>query len=169
MGGRWAHKTNTTFVIRPYRGGNKGLYVLLSRTQAGPGRTVKQEEISRNHVQTFISPSVHVPAIRKQPQQYFWRREHPTIPFQPFEIAITTLSTSRSRRISVGSSFIGKVVISSSHTPNFVIEREGSDATRTWRRELHTTFILQGHVQLCSSSSFPGHKALHSHVHAISA
>ena len=43
-----------------YRGGNKGLYVLLSRTQAGPGRTVKeeQEEISRNHVQTFISPSV---------------------------------------------------------------------------------------------------------------
>ena len=45
----------------PYRGANKGLYVLLSRTQAGPGRTVKQEQeqISRNHVQTFISPSVH--------------------------------------------------------------------------------------------------------------
>ena len=43
-----------------YRGVNKGLFVLLSRTQAGPGRTVKQEqeEISRNHVQTFISPSV---------------------------------------------------------------------------------------------------------------
>ena len=43
-----------------YRGGNKGLFVLLRRTQAGPGRTVKQEheEISRNHVQTFISPSV---------------------------------------------------------------------------------------------------------------
>ena len=43
-----------------YRGENKGLFVLLSRTQAGPGRTVKQEqeEISRNHVQTFISPSV---------------------------------------------------------------------------------------------------------------
>ena len=37
-------------------GGNKGLFVLLSRTQAGPGRTVRQEqeEISRNHVQTFI-------------------------------------------------------------------------------------------------------------------
>ena len=32
------------------------MYVLLSRTQAGPGRTVKQEqeEISRNHEQTFI-------------------------------------------------------------------------------------------------------------------
>ena len=43
-----------------YRGGNKGLFVLLSRTQAGPGRTVKQEqeEMSRNHVQTIISPSV---------------------------------------------------------------------------------------------------------------
>ena len=43
-----------------YRGGNKGLFVLLSRTQAGPGRAVKQEqeEFSRNHVQTFISPSV---------------------------------------------------------------------------------------------------------------
>ena len=44
-----------------YRGGNKGLFVLLSRTQEGPGRTVKQEqeEISRNYVQTFISPSVY--------------------------------------------------------------------------------------------------------------
>ena len=45
-----------------YRGGNKGLFVLLSRTQAGPGRTVKQEqeEMSRNHVQTFIFPTVHI-------------------------------------------------------------------------------------------------------------
>ena len=43
-----------------YRGANKGLCVLLSSTQAGPGRTVNQEreEISRNRVQTFISPSV---------------------------------------------------------------------------------------------------------------
>ena len=42
------------------RGENKVLFVLLSRTQAEPGRIVKQEqeEISRNHVQTFISPSV---------------------------------------------------------------------------------------------------------------
>ena len=33
-----------------YRDANKGLHVLLSRTHAGPGRTVKQqqEEISRN-------------------------------------------------------------------------------------------------------------------------
>ena len=40
---------------------NKGLCVLLSYSQAGPDRTVKQEqeEISRNHVQTFISPSVY--------------------------------------------------------------------------------------------------------------
>ena len=43
-----------------YRGVNKGLFVLLSRTQAEPGRTVKQEqeEVSRNHVQTFIYLSV---------------------------------------------------------------------------------------------------------------
>ena len=36
------------------------MYFLLSRTQAGPGRTVKQEqeEISRNHIQTFIYLSV---------------------------------------------------------------------------------------------------------------
>ena len=35
--------------------------ILLSRTQAGPGRTVKQEqeEISHNHVQTFISFSLY--------------------------------------------------------------------------------------------------------------
>ena len=37
-------------------------YVLLSRTQAGPGRAVKQEqeEISRNRVQTFIYLSVNL-------------------------------------------------------------------------------------------------------------
>ena len=37
-----------------------GMYFLLSRTQAGPVRTVKQEqeEISRNHVQTFSGCSV---------------------------------------------------------------------------------------------------------------
>ena len=36
------------------------MYVLLSRTQAGPGRIVKQEQekISRNHVQTFSGLSV---------------------------------------------------------------------------------------------------------------
>ena len=42
-----------------YRGGNNnGVFVLLSRTQAGTGRAVKeeQEEITRNHVHTFIPP-----------------------------------------------------------------------------------------------------------------
>ena len=40
--------------IAVYRGENKGLFVLLSRTQAESGRTVKQEQekISRNHGQT---------------------------------------------------------------------------------------------------------------------
>ena len=44
-----------------YRGELKGLYVLLSRTQAGPGRAVKheQDENSRNHVQAFLLVSVH--------------------------------------------------------------------------------------------------------------
>ena len=39
-----------------YRDRLKGVQILLSRTQARPGRTVKQEqeEISRNHVQAFI-------------------------------------------------------------------------------------------------------------------
>ena len=34
-----------------YRARNKGMHILLSSTQAGPGRTVTQEheEISRNH------------------------------------------------------------------------------------------------------------------------
>ena len=38
-----------------YRARNKGMQILLSNSQAGPGRTVKQEQedISRNHVQTF--------------------------------------------------------------------------------------------------------------------
>ena len=40
------------------------MYFLLSRTQAGPGRTVKQEqeEISRNHLQTFSGCSVQTQA-----------------------------------------------------------------------------------------------------------
>ena len=39
----------------------KGMQILLSRTLAGPGRTVKQEqeEISRNHVQNFSGGSLH--------------------------------------------------------------------------------------------------------------
>ena len=57
-GGEPQKQTNYT----QYRDELKGLYVLLSRTQAGPGRTVKQEQedISRNHVQTPICPSVHI-------------------------------------------------------------------------------------------------------------
>ena len=43
-----------------YRGVNKGLYVMLSRTHAGSGRKVKQqqEEISRNHVPRLFLGSV---------------------------------------------------------------------------------------------------------------
>ena len=35
---------------------HKGMHILLSNSQAGPGRKVKQEqeEISRNHTQAFI-------------------------------------------------------------------------------------------------------------------
>ena len=48
-----------------YRDGNKGMQILLSYSQAWPGRKVKQEqeEISRNHVQAFIPGSVH--AVRR--------------------------------------------------------------------------------------------------------
>ena len=44
-----------------YRGRLKSMQILISRTQAGPGRAVKQEqeEISHNHVQTFKPISVH--------------------------------------------------------------------------------------------------------------
>ena len=57
-----------------YRGGNKGLFVLLSRTQAGPGRKVKQEqeEISRNHVQTLFGSSVYVSIHFKFTSQVQW-------------------------------------------------------------------------------------------------
>ena len=44
-----------------YRAEKKSLQILLSRTQAGPGRKVKQEqeEISRNHVPRLFLGSVH--------------------------------------------------------------------------------------------------------------
>ena len=46
--------------MRMYREPAKGLQILLSRTQAGPGRTVKeqQEQTSRNHVQRILLISV---------------------------------------------------------------------------------------------------------------
>ena len=57
------HCTNSvpeTLFNYTYRGANKGLYVLLSRTQAEPGRTVKQEqeEISCNHIPRIFLSSV---------------------------------------------------------------------------------------------------------------
>ena len=44
-----------------YREPTKGLQILLSTTQAGPGRAVKeeQEEISPNHVQAIYGASVY--------------------------------------------------------------------------------------------------------------
>ena len=50
--------TNFSHEIRleeKYRGEPKGLQILLSYSQAGPGRKAKQgqEEITRNHVQAF--------------------------------------------------------------------------------------------------------------------
>ena len=43
-----------------YRVEKKSLQILLSRTQAGPGKTVKQEleEISRNHMPRLFLSSV---------------------------------------------------------------------------------------------------------------
>ena len=48
------------------RGPTKSMQILLSNSQAGPGRTVKQEqeEISRNYVQTFSG--VPVQCIREE-------------------------------------------------------------------------------------------------------
>ena len=47
--------SKVNYVMRLYRDRLKGVQILLSRTQAGPGRKVKQEqeEISANHVQAF--------------------------------------------------------------------------------------------------------------------
>ena len=47
--------------LTTHREPGKGLQILLSRTQAGQGRKVKQEQeqISRNHVQAFSGASVY--------------------------------------------------------------------------------------------------------------
>ena len=57
------HCTLTSFL--QYRAEKKSLQILLSSTQAGPGRKVKQEqeEISRNHVPRLFLGSVHFPLI----------------------------------------------------------------------------------------------------------
>ena len=51
-----------------YRARNKGMQILLSNSQAERGRNVKQEqeEISRNHVQSFIPGSVFEKTIIMQ-------------------------------------------------------------------------------------------------------
>ena len=45
-----------------YRAEKKSLQILLSNTQAGPGRKVKQEqeEISRNHIPRLVLGSVGI-------------------------------------------------------------------------------------------------------------
>ena len=61
------------WIVHVYTGENKGSFVLISRTQAGPCRTVQQEqeEISRNHVQTLIFPSVLVLLSTASHQAHF--------------------------------------------------------------------------------------------------
>ena len=61
-GGRVRQKVFNRVVFQSYRARNKGMQILLSNSQAGPCRTVKQEqeEISRNHVHAFIPGSVYV-------------------------------------------------------------------------------------------------------------
>ena len=48
-------KIGRTAELLLYRDWLKGVHILLSNSQAGPGRTVKQEqeEISRNHEHAF--------------------------------------------------------------------------------------------------------------------
>ena len=54
------NKINQPFFTSLYRAEKKSLQMLLSSTQAGPGRKVKQEqdEISRNHVPRLFLSSV---------------------------------------------------------------------------------------------------------------
>ena len=62
-------------VENEYRDRLKGVQILLSSTQAGPGRKVKQEqeEISRNHVPRLFLGSVYYAAL---------------LPFPPFASAL---------------------------------------------------------------------------------
>ena len=63
---RWVYSTNMiTELSEMYRGEKKSLQILLSSTQAEPGRKVKQgqEEISHNHVPRLFLGSVLGPAI----------------------------------------------------------------------------------------------------------
>ena len=59
------HFTINFDLFSTYRGANKGLNVLLSRTQAGPGRTFKQEQedISRNHIPRLYFPLCILPSF----------------------------------------------------------------------------------------------------------
>ena len=59
--------------IRMYRDRLNGVQILLSNSQEGPGRTVKQEqeEIYRNHVQTFIYLSVHFTTAKTNSRNNF--------------------------------------------------------------------------------------------------
>ena len=51
------HKLGNDKIQKIYRARNKGMQILLSNSQAEPGRKVKQEqeEVSRNYVPNFFS------------------------------------------------------------------------------------------------------------------
>ena len=72
-----------------YKGELQGLYVLLSRTQAGPGRAIKQqqEENSRNHVKAF-SESLYICQIGENAYQRIFN----TVLISGFRISISTTS-----------------------------------------------------------------------------
>ena len=62
------------------------MQILLSNSQAGPGRRVKQEqkEISRNHVKAFIPGSVVL---------LFWKKDSLTIVLGIIPMPTKTVST----------------------------------------------------------------------------
>ena len=67
--------------VYQYRGEQKGMQVLLSRTQARSGRAVKheQEQNSHNHVQAFLLVSVYIRVIAKVMQMQVGANQKLTI------------------------------------------------------------------------------------------
>ena len=100
-----------------YKGELKGLYVLLSRTQAGPGSAVKQEqeENSRNHIPAFQWISLSVVVTRKSIHRIKNNKAHSALGFGPFwllvraspyQLCIVPLNPTLTHNISKNNTFL---------------------------------------------------------------
>ena len=123
----WVDDILLTMLLLLYRDEIYSLQILLSRTQAGPGRTVKkeQEEISPNHVQR-----INLISVAKNPTQIFLLNRPPAGPPEKLVTLYDSLAAELREKLNGGG---GK------HAPLLLPPR---DENVRWSREFHDFDVI---------------------------